>query len=118
MNHAIIYGGGEGQKLLCQWNVLNNIINEVAIRFTPLGDKMPAAAMNEGTGRCRPGLFLCAVLLTRYLIAWSATFSPASCVDGRRRLGSSRRWQEERGIGINLMADLLVPQVNVCYSNL
>lgn len=63
MKHAIAYGDGEAQKLLCQWSVLNNVINEVLIRYTSLGDKMPAAAMNEGTGRCRPCLFMGAVLL-------------------------------------------------------
>jgi len=59
LKHAIMYGGEEGQKLLCQYTVLNNIINEVVIRFTSLGDKMPDAAKNEGTGKkCRPCLFV------------------------------------------------------------
>jgi hypothetical protein len=46
--HAMAYGGAAGQKLLCQWTLANHFINEYLIRFTALGDKMPASAMNEG----------------------------------------------------------------------
>jgi len=46
--HAMAYGGAAGQKLLCQWALVNHFLNEYLIRFTAVGDKMPASAMNEG----------------------------------------------------------------------